>query len=635
MTDQIPDSAYELLIAPMRLAPAEKTGHPFDVLDPLEERVHAGRDQTGKRRGTNGLGLTGLGTSAARVAGRNRAGSGASAGLDVLWTRHRAAGSRLADHVAAVRRGAARDGGWVCDPEATLAAMSHAPAAWGERFAPWMRDCAEMVKHGRALLAEIRTIRRGGAGPAGQGQVALVPVTVGADPVGALVARARLGENAGRSTKSKLSRCSSADWAAVAAEFGLQGVAEYPNFALGSWWMGLLSDDYDDWRQDYVAILDYSFYLEYNVDTAYGDGDDRLKREILALWNMPDLPADLQARRAHVAANLAYFDTKRRDEADTSDLPTTGLTAWVYHDRDHWRDLKAVDSGIFGHYLGFVPGPAGRDDMMLTGLTNDWVDIGPDLRHQECGQSVLALTRGSLVMADLLDCYERTVWMINTQWTEEGGIRPERYAACMETLGTCLWETGNHRQDMWRYYALGYDLCRAAFERDLYLSGQLADCYGEDLTPITPPSPLRVRVPRRSLPFRVDVGGVRHSGRVDLHTAVCDAVGSGVLPMGVVEQQFIIPWLLRERRITAEAFLTHMDRTYCRHFAQIMRSGHANDFGREYGEAIAALAMEQWWHGMYFAIGAGSLIEAQPGHIAGDRSHAGEQGPRGFERMAG
>ncbi|MGV4987843.1 hypothetical protein ACVB8X_33240 [Streptomyces sp. NRAIS4] len=500
--------------------------------------------------------------------------------------------------------------------------MSQDPTAWGERFAPWMRSCAEMVEHGRSLLAEIRRIRRSGAGATRPGRVGLVPVVVGADPVGALIARARLGENAGRSTKSKLSPCGAAEWTAVMAEFGLRGVAANPNFALGSWWMGLLSDDYGDWRQDYIAILDYSFYVECNVDTAYGDRTGRLKREIPALWGMPDLPAELQARRAHVAVDLAYFDAKRRDEADTRDLPTTGLTAWVYRDRDHWRDLKAVDSGIFGHYLSFVTGPAGRDDMMLTGLTNDWVDIGPDLRHQECGQSVLALTRGSLVMADLLDCYERTVWMLNTQWTDGGSIRKERYAACMETLGTCLWEMGNHRQDLWRYYALAFHLCRAAQERDLYAAGQLADCYAEDLTPLTPAGALRVHVPRRSLPFTVDAGGIQHIGAINLHTAVCDAVETGVLPMALVEYQFIIPWLLREGRVSPATFLKHMDLTYCHHFAQVMRSGHANDFGRLYGEAIGALVMEQWWHGMYFAIGAGSLVEAQPGRVAGDRAYA-------------
>ncbi|MGW1050791.1 hypothetical protein ACWDBD_29100 [Streptomyces sp. NPDC001118] len=64
-----------------------------------------------------------------------------------------------------------------------------------------------------------------------------------------------------------------------------------------------------------------------------------------------------------------------------------------------------------------------------------------------------------------------------------------------------------------------------------------------------------------------------------------------------------------------------MDRAYCHHFAQIMRSGHASDFKRPFSEPMAALVMEQWWHGMYFAIGAGSLIEAQPDRFAGDRAH--------------
>ncbi|MER5549297.1 hypothetical protein [Streptomyces sp. NPDC002589] len=41
-----------------------------------------------------------------------------------------------------------------------------------------------------------------------------------------------------------------------------------------------------------------------------------------------------------------------------------------------------------------------------------------------------------------------------------------------------------------------------------------------------------------------------------------------------------------------------MDRAYCHHFAQIMRSGHASDFERPFSEPMAALVMEQWWHGM-------------------------------------
>ncbi|MFE4515562.1 hypothetical protein ACFRMQ_15385 [Kitasatospora sp. NPDC056783] len=106
--------------------------------------------------------------------------------------------------------------------------MRSDPAAWGRQFAPWMTECAETVEHGRDLLAEIREIReiRGsGSGFTASGQVGLVPLTAGADPVGALLARARRGENAGRSTKSQLPTCVSPDWAAFTEEFGFRGVA--------------------------------------------------------------------------------------------------------------------------------------------------------------------------------------------------------------------------------------------------------------------------------------------------------------------------------------------------------------------------------------------------------------------------
>ncbi|WP_405496460.1 hypothetical protein [Streptomyces sp. NBC_00096] len=596
----------------------------------MAERVHA-RDRArpeGRGAFRFNAGPTGLGTSAARVVGPPTAESGAPTRLTVLWTRRRAAGSALAAHVTAVRRrladspGSHRPGGWVYDPEKTLAAMRSDPAGWGQQFAPWMMECAEMVEHGRALLGEVREIRGQGVGFTASGRVGLVPVTVGADPVGALLARARLGENAGRSTKSHLSTCSSADWAAVMDEYGLQGVAAYPNFAAGAWGGGLMPDIYDDWRQDYVVILIYGFYLEYNIDTAYEEASgNSLKHEILSLWDMPRLPADLAARRAHVAADLAFFDVKRRDEADAHETRTSGLAAWVYRDRDTWRDMKAADSGYFTYYLSCLPGSAGRDDMMLTGLIADWADIGPDLRFQECGQSVLALTRGSVVMADLLDCYERTVWMFNTHWTETGGIRPERYAACTAVLAVGPWLLGNHRHDVWRYYAIAADLSHLAQQRDLGASGQLADCYGEDLTPTTPVNKPRIGVPRRDLPFDIEIDGVRHTGVVKLHTVICDAVASGVLPMSVVEYEFVVPWLLREGRISPAAFLAHMDRAYCRHFTQLMRAGHESDFKRPFSEPMSALIMEQWWHGMHFAIGAGSLVEAQPDQIAGDRAH--------------
>lgn len=52
-----------------------------------------------------------------------------------------------------------------------------------------------------------------------------------------------------------------------------------------------------------------------------------------------------------------------------------------------------------------------------------------------------------------------------------------------------------------------------------------------------------------------------------------------------------------------------------------MRAGHESDFKRPFSEPMSALIMEQWWHGMHFAIGAGSLVEAQPDQIAGDRAH--------------
>ncbi|MFE6867695.1 hypothetical protein ACFVFS_14125 [Kitasatospora sp. NPDC057692] len=506
--------------------------------------------------------------------------------------------------------------------------MKSDPTSWGRRFAPWMTECAEMVEHGRDLLAEIREVRCRGSGFAASGQVGLVPLTAGADPVGALLARARRGENAGRSTKSFLPTCCSPDWAAFMEEFGFRGVGAYPNFASGAWGGGMMPAVYNDWRQDYVAILIYGFYLEYNIDTAYARaGRTGLKDEILSLWDMPDLPADLVARRAHVAADLAFFDVKRHDEADAHETRSSGLATWVYRDRDTWRDMKASDSGYFTYHLSFLPNHAGRDDMMLTGMVADWVDIGPDLRFQECGQSVLALTCGSVVMADLLSAYERTVWMVNAHWTQTGGIRPERYAACTAVLAVPVWVLTNHRHDAWRYYSLAAELSHVAQQRDLYASGQLADCYTEDLTPTVPVGTPRVDVPRRDLPFDVEIDGTRHTGTVELHSVICEAVEHGVLPLSIVEYEFVVPWLLGEGRISPTAFLSHMDRVYCRHFARFMSAGHEADFERRFSEPMAALVMEQWWHGMYFAIGAGSLVEAQPDAVAGDRAHSGSPGP--------
>ncbi|PHH79854.1 hypothetical protein CDD80_3587 [Ophiocordyceps camponoti-rufipedis] len=194
---------------------------------------------------------------------------------------------------------------------------------------------------------------------------------------------------------------------------------------LGSWWMRLLLRDFDDWTQDYLSILDYSFFLEYNVDQmGRGPSSDPLMREILALWDMTGLSPELPIFRSR---------------------ESTGKTVWVHASRDAFRDFKALDSGGFAHYLSFAPGVAGRDDMMLAGLVNDWVDLGPDLRYQECCQSVFALTRGSLALRDLLSCYERTLWMLNASL-----VSGERLVGWMTLVGTCVWQLVNHRQDITR-----------------------------------------------------------------------------------------------------------------------------------------------------------------------------------------
>lgn len=144
-----------------------------------------------------------------------------------------------------------------------------------------------------------------------------------------------------------------------------------------------------------------------------------------------------------------FFDLKLTHEAAVRNQATDGLTAWVHTELDTWRDFKALDSGGYAHYQSFAPGVAGGDDMMLSGLVNDWVDLGPDLRHEECNQSVFALTRGSVVMADLLRCYERIVWMLNASFASD-----ERHAGCMSIVTVCIWGPCSHRQDVWRYFSL-------------------------------------------------------------------------------------------------------------------------------------------------------------------------------------
>lgn len=64
-----------------------------------------------------------------------------------------------------------------------------------------------------------------------------------------------------------------------------------------------------------------------------------------------------------------------------------------------------------------------------------------------------------------------------------------------------------------------------------------------------------------------------------------------------------------------------MNHHCCNHFADIMRYGHAYGLSRAYVCAIPALLMEGWWSVIYFAIGTGSLINAQIDHIANDHQY--------------
>lgn len=555
------------------------------------------------------------------VIGGHGAAGGQASPFDVLWTRKIVAGSPLARHVAAARAGGCAEplARWAYEPSTARRTVRDDPARFGARFEKWNRACGDMTENACKLLAAISEVR---SGRAGRG-VGRVPVEVDDDSAGAVLAMARAGANHGRTTKSNTGFCTHPGWGEVMAEFGLAGVASFPVVAMGAWWMAHLPNDYRDWRQDYLSMLDYTFYFEYNVDHARFGAQraDRLLRELNSLWDMHDLSDDLEVRRLHMASSMAFFDTKRRHEAAVRSRPTDGLTAWVHRDRDLWRDFKAQDSGGWAHYLSFVPGVEGRDDMMLTGVTNDWVDLGPDLRNDECNQSVLAMTRGSVTTKALLDCYERSVWMMNAQFTPDSVVKPERYAACMSTVGTCMWETCAHRHDIWRYYSIALDSCAEAAERNLYRACQLADCYTEDFRPCEPVNATSLTVPRRPLAYDVVVAGERYRGEMLMHTAVCDAVDDAVLPMEIVTYSYVVPTLLRARRMTPSAFLCYMDSHYCDNFVAAVRSGFACEFSDPYCRAIASLAMEQWWCGMYFAIGIGSLIEAQPGRIAQDRAH--------------
>ncbi|PFH62939.1 hypothetical protein XA68_10992 [Ophiocordyceps unilateralis] len=480
-------------------------------------------------------------------------------------------------------------------------------------------DLVDMTENALELLREIMEARGDATAPSEKHALRKVTarqVSIGDDAVMNILRRARAGANGNCCTKSKVAACTSPAYAEVLEQFGLQGVAAYPVF-LGSWWAAHLLGDFDDWRQDYLAILDYSFFFEYNVDkVVLGQSSSALMKEILALWDMPGLSHELRVRRAHMLISLSFFDLKRTHESAFHGRKTDGLTVWVHASRDLFRDFKALDSGCFAHYLSFAPGVAGRDDMMLSGLVNDWVDLGPDLRYQECNQSVFALTRGSLALDDLVRCYERTVWMLNASFVSD-----QRHVGCMAFVASCVWELINHRQDVWRYYSLAYDVCSALEPLNLDKIANLAECYTTDLKPRKVPDANELSFPYQTYPYLTRVNAIDHEGLVMLPTELCDSVASGLLPKSVIDYQVILPHLLRQGEIGAEVFLSHMDGHYCAHTAAILRSGHRHNFCRPYGRALAALIMHQWRSGLFFAMGIGSLVDATADYIANDRLH--------------
>jgi len=505
----------------------------------------------------------------------------------------------------------ARNGGWLAD----------------EPTARWTSAVIEMAENGIMLnnaVVRARSYPEAAYDTDWQStaEVWPSPVRTASDKAGEIFTLARSGANEGRSTKSKIAECLHPAWREVTRTYRLRGFNAIPVVALGSHGFGLQSLAAVSWEADYIAMLLNMFYLEYNIDTLGGIEGNRVMADLSHALDYPDLPYDLRLRRLHITCDMAFFDAKRRSESLFEKAPTAGVDAWVFRNRDLWRDFKAADSSMWGHYLSYAEGYAGRNDLMISGLTADWTDIGPDLRYSESGNSVLTMTRGSIICSDLLEAYERTVWMLNDHWTSDGDIKSERYTGCVIATGVGIWAATDHRHDIWRYYALAFDACEDASRRDLRrVVGLLADCYTESFAPTEPDDFSTLPVPRSALRFDVSVKGRLYEGEVMLHQALVQFVRNGCMPMSVIDNLIVFPMLLRQGCITPEVFLDCMDRNYCTNAAAIARTLHINNFDRQVGVALAALVMEQWWSGIFYAMGVGSLIEAQPGRVAHDRSH--------------
>jgi hypothetical protein len=553
--------------------------------------------------------------------------------LDVLWPRGYADDSPYGRFLSGLR--AEREIGyasspqpsWTYDPSSALREARDGGWLDDESTARWTSAAIEMAENGIVLNNAVvygRSYPEAACDTKWQSTAEAWPrpVRTASDKAGEIFRLARSGANGGRSTKSKIAKCPHPTWREVTSTYGLRGFNAIPVVALGGHGFGLQSLAPVSWDADYIVMLLNMFYLEYNIDTLGGVEGKHIMTDLSRAIDYPDLPYDLRLRRLHITCDMALFDAKRRVESLFEETPTTGVDAWVFRNRDMWRDFKAADSSMWGHYLSYDDGYAGRNDLMISGLTADWTDIGPDLRYSESGNSVLAMTRGSITCSDLLEAYERTVWMLNDHWTSDGDIKPKRYAGCIIATGVGIWAATDHRHDIWRYYALAFDTCGDATQRNLHrVVGLLADCYTESFVPTEPDGLLALPVPRSTLRYDVSVKGRRFNGVVLLHQALIQVVRNERMPMSVIDNLIVLPMLLRQGYITPEAFLDYMDRNYCTNAAAIARALHVNNFDRQVGVALAALVMEQWWSGIFYAIGVGSLIEAQPGRVAHDRSH--------------
>lgn len=549
---------------------------------------------------------------------------------DVLHARKAIAGSPLAEHVIRMRNrlyggpSTEEPPQWSYDPQFARQIIRENPRVHGEQFEGMTRECSAIIENGCTVLDHITRARMQGTpeSPPSKDDLAWRVTLFGEDGlVREILDRARAGANQGRSTKAAgVSGCAHPLWRQTTNELGLRGTASYPTFSMVML-AGLSTDEFRDWRQDYLTALIYGFFFEYNLDTSGGAHHNHFTRDLMLLWDIPGLPSELRVRRTHQLADMAFIDEKRKREAALHSVPTSGMETWVFRNRDLWRDFKASDSAMFGHYMAAVPGTIGRDELMLTGLVQDWVDLGPDLRNDECGQSVLTLTRGSVSTTALVECYERTLWQLNAALTPEAGMKPERFPLMVINMIVGIWGASDHRHDSWRYFAIASSACALLQDRDLYKACQLADCYSEEFEPTIPTNAARVNVPRRPWRYDVTVAGRRHSGTLELHATLVEALENGLMPRETVENHLVIPRLLFLKAFSPEEFLAHMDRNYCEQHAIIVRAGHHCHASRRFFTAWSFLVMEQWWSGIIFAIGLGSLIEAQPGRTAQDRLH--------------